>query len=253
MQENLVLGVDVGASGIKGSIVDINAGELVSERLRLPTPKPSLPETMAETFQILVNELNWSGPVGCGFPAIVKNGVALSAANISKQWIGRDVSGLFSQSTGLPVYVVNDADAAGVAEMVHGAGKGKQGVVILITIGSGLGSALFIDGKLVPNTELGHLFLRNMVAEHYASNSARKNFDLSWEVWGRRFNEYLQHLERLFVPDMLILSGGISKRFKNYEQFLNTEAPVVPAHLLNNAGIVGAALNAKLVMEKTSY
>ncbi len=244
MQAYEVLGIDVGASGIKGAVIDTRSGELLSERRRLPTPRPADPDGMARTFADLTRELGWNGPIGCGFPAIIKHGIAHSAANISKEWIGRNVNVLLSEASGLAVEVLNDADAAGIAEMQFGVGKGQNGVVILVTIGSGLGSALFIDGQLVPNTELGHLHLRNMVAEHYASNSARKNLDLSWEVWGRRFNEYLLHLERLFTPDQFILSGGISKRFNNYEVYLSTKAPVTPARLLNNAGIVGAALHA---------
>jgi polyphosphate glucokinase len=244
MQNHQILGVDVGASGVKGAIIDVKNGELQSERLRLPTPRPADPAHLAETFAELVGEVGWSGAIGCGFPAIIKNGEARSAANISKAWIGQNVEELFSEVCGSPVYVINDADAAGLAEMRFGVGKEQKGVVVLVTIGSGLGSALFIDGQLVPNTEFGHLYLRNMVAEHFASNSTRKKYDLSWEAWGPRFNEYLEHLQRILTPDLFILSGGISKRFEEYKAYLNVDTPVVPARLLNNAGIVGAACHA---------
>jgi polyphosphate glucokinase len=236
-----ILGVDIGGSGLKGAIVDVISGELRSERIRLVTPKPSTPERMAETFLELVQKLNWSGPVGCGFPAIVRRGIAETASNIDKSWIGKNIETLFSEATGLQVAAVNDADAAGYAEMDFGQGKNQSGTVLLITIGSGIGTALFIDGKEVPNTEFGHLFMHNMIAEHYVSNSARKKHDLSWEKWGKRFNEYLHHLERLLSPDLFILGGGISKDFNNYAKYFNITTTVTPARLLNNAGIVGAA------------
>ena len=248
MKKGKVLGVDIGASGIKGAIVDISNGELLSERMRIPTPRPANPKNMAATFAELTKQLDWKGPIGGGFPAIVKHGTALSAANIDKSWIGTDVEAAFSKSTGCPVKVCNDADAAGVAEVSFGVGKGVPGVVVLITIGSGLGSALFTDGKLVPNTEFGHVFYKNMIAEHYASNTTRQKYDLSWEIWGKRFNEYLQHLERLLTPNLIILGGGISKKFHRYEKYFDVSCRVTPAKLLNNAGIVGAASYAYQVL-----
>lgn len=241
MDDTMILGIDVGASGIKGAIVDVRSGELLTERVRLETPPAADPQSMAEIFRTLVRMHNWSGPIGCGFPAIIKKGVAHSAANIDRDWIGTNVEQLFSDASGCPVHVLNDADAAGIAEMQFGLGKGKEGVVLLITIGSGLGSALFVDGKLVPNTEFGHLIMHGQVAEHYASNNTRKQYDLSWEEWGGRFNEYLHHLVRLLSPDYIILGGGISKRFEEYAHFLDVETPVSPALLYNNAGAVGAA------------
>ncbi len=246
MQERHVLGIDVGASGIKGAVVDIETGELLNERIRLETPEPSTPEAMAETFAELVRAHNWRGLVGCGFPAIVKKGVAHSAANISKEWIGRNIIEVFSLAAGCPVEVLNDADAAGLAEMRFGLGKGQDGLVLMITIGSGLGSALFIDGQLVPNTEFGHIYLEGQkaVAEAYASNNARKRENLSWEEWGQRFNEYLLHLERTLNPDLILLSGGASKRFDRFESFITGETPVKPARLLNAAGTIGAAVYA---------
>lgn len=240
------MGIDVGASGIKGAVVDIETGQLLNDRLRLETPDPATPEAMAATFAELVRLHNWNGLVGCGFPSIIKEGVAYSAANISEKWIGTNVVELLSIASGCPVEVLNDADAAGLAEMRFGLGKGEMGVVLLITIGSGLGSALFIDGKLVPNTELGHIFLRNQknVAEQFASNNARKREDLSWEEWGIRFNEYLQNIERILNPDLILLGGGTSKRFDKYDSYITVRTPIKPAELLNAAGTVGAAIYA---------
>ena len=246
MQERKILGIDVGASGIKGGVVDINSGQLLNERIRLETPDPATPKAMAETFGELVRRHNWSGLVGCGFPSIIKDGVAYSAANISHEWIGTNVVETLSLACGCPVEVLNDADAAGLAEMQFGLGKGEMGTVLLITIGSGLGSALFVDGQLVPNTELGHIFLKNQkkVAEQYASNNARKREDLSWEEWGIRFNEYLENIERVLNPDLILLGGGTSKRFDKYDSYITVRAPVKPAQLLNAAGTVGAAVYA---------
>lgn len=244
MQEHYILGVDVGASGIKGGVVDTQSGTLLNERLRLETPLPATPEAMAETFAELVRLHEWKGPIGCGFPAIVKHGVAHSAANISPEWIGKNIIEIFSLACGCPVEVLNDADAAGLAEMRFGLGKRVGGTVVLITIGSGLGSALFIDGRLVPNTEFGHLFLHGQIAELYASNNARKRENLSWEEWGQRFNEYLVYIERVINPDLILLSGGASKQFDKYEPYLTVEVSVKPAQLLNAAGTIGAAVYA---------
>ena len=241
MDDNKVLGIDVGASGIKGAIVDIKSGEMLTERLRLDTPQPANPENMATTFRTLVRMHNWSGTIGCGFPAIVKKGVAHSAANIDDSWVGTSVEGIFSEASGCPVHVLNDADAAGLAEMQFGLGKGKDGTVLLITIGSGLGTALFSEGVLIPNTEFGHIRMHGQIAERYAANSIRKELGLSWEDWGYRFNEYLHYIERLLSPDFIILGGGISKRFEEYSGFLDVETAVSPALLYNNAGTIGAA------------
>lgn len=245
MEYDKILGVDVGASGIKGAIVDLRTGELLSERRRLETPRPANPKSMADTFGELVKTFDWQGPVGCGFPAIVKDGIALSAANIDKSWVNTNIAKVFSKASGCEVKVCNDADAAGVAEVTFGVGKGKKGVIILITIGSGLGTALFTDGRLVPNTEFGHVYLNNMIAEHYASNTTRQKYELSWKKWGKRFNEYLAHIERLLSPNMIILGGGTSKRYEFFEKYIKVDCPVIPAKLLNNAGIVGAAAYAQ--------
>jgi polyphosphate glucokinase len=236
-----ILGVDVGASGIKGALVDLETGKLLGDRVRLVTPEPSTPQAMAEAFAELVRTIGYRGPVGCGFPAIVKKGVALSAANIDKSWIGYNIETAFSAVSGCTVKALNDADAAGLAEVHYGDDENENGVVMLLTLGTGIGSALFVEGQLVPNTELGHLFLNNRVAEHYAANSVRENESLSWEEWAARLNEYLRHLERLFSPDLFILGGGVSKEFADFGHLLHTKARVKPAKLLNNAGIVGAA------------
>jgi len=239
-----VLGIDIGGTGTKGGLVNIETGEMVSERFRLDTPRPAMPEAVAEKASEIVKHFNYSGPVGCGFPAIVKNGVALSAANIDKSWIGTDAASLIADKSGCEVYVCNDADLAGIAEMEYGAGKGREGVVLLITIGTGLGSALFVDGQLVPNTEFGHFYLPGMeeVVEKYAAASVKKGEGLTWEEWSVRFNQYIKLLRRLFSPDLLILGGGGSKRFDKYKQFLPQDIEILPAQMLNNAGIIGAAV-----------
>lgn len=239
-----VLGIDVGASGIKGGIVDLKKGELLAERIRLETPNPATPEAVAETFHELVKLHNWDGPIGCGFPAIVKHGIAQSAANISKAWIGKNVAKKLSKACNLPVEVLNDADAAGIAEMRFGLGRDEAGVVLLVTIGSGLGSALFLDGKLIPNTEFGHLKLNGKPIEYYASNNARKRDALEWHEWGERFNEFLHYVNRIVNPDLILLGGGISKKFEKYESHIDINVRVKPAKLLNAAGTVGAAMYA---------
>lgn len=243
MHDAKILGVDVGASGIKGAIVDIHSGKLLTERLRFSTPRPSTPGAMAATFGKLVKAFDWNGLVGVGFPAIVKNGTAMTAANIDDSWIRTNIETLFAETADCMVKAINDADAAGIAEMRFGLGKGVNGTVILITIGSGLGSALFVDGKIVPNTEFGHLYLKghDVVAEQYASNNAKEQENLKWEEWAKRFNEYLHHLELLFSPNLILLGGGTSKYFDQYTHFFTLETPVQPALLLNSAGMVGAA------------
>lgn len=241
-----IFGVDIGGSGIKGAPVDLTSGELTAPRYRLDTPQPSTPKAVAKVLAKLVRHFSWQGPIGCGFPAIIRHGVAKSASNIHKKWIDTNVEDLFRNVTGCPTYVVNDADAAGLAELHFGVGKNRNGVVLLITIGTGLGSALFTDGHLVPNTEFGHLLLHGKEAEHYAADSIRKAEGLSWKKWGKRFNEYLQHMEFLLSPDLIILGGGASKKLEKYSKYLQVQAEVVAASLLNEAGIVGAALYARL-------
>lgn len=240
-----ILGVDIGGSGIKGAIVETTTGELVTERHRIPTPQPATPEAVADTLKQLVEHFDWQGPVGCGFPATVVHGVAKTASNIDQSWINTNAAALFSERTNCPCFVVNDADAAGMAEFTFGAGQGKSGVVVLITIGTGLGTAVFTNGQLLPNTELGHIILEGMVAEHYTADSVRKREELSWSKWGKRFNKYLQRLEFLLSPDCFILGGGASKKLDKFAQHLETDAEVIAAQSLNQAGIIGAALFAQ--------
>jgi polyphosphate glucokinase len=245
MQTKNVLGIDVGASGIKGAIVDLEAGDLVMERIKLDTPQPSTTDAMAETVAELVRQIGYEGElIGVGFPSVVKRGVAHSAANIDKSWMNANIEAIFSKSTGKRVVAVNDADAAGLSEMKYGRGKGIMGSVLLITIGSGLGSALFTDGHLVRNTEFGHCNLHGGIAEHYVSNLARKREDMSWEEFGKRFNEFLQMIERISCPDLIILGGGVSNRYELFSEWINIETEVTTAEMFNNAGIIGAALYA---------
>lgn len=243
MSDHIVLGVDIGGSGIKGGLIDVEKGEMISERHRIDTPQPATPAAVAATFRELVAHFNWKGPVGVGFPAIVHHGVAHSAANIDAGWVGQSIEELLSEASGCHVFVLNDADAAGVAAMQYGIGKGEQGVVLMLTIGTGIGSALFIDGQLVPNTEFGHLYLKGhkQVVEKYVSKKAREAAGLEWEDWGERFDEYLHHLDRLLTPDLVILGGGGSKRFDKYSDKFTVDYRVVPAGLLNKAGAIGAA------------
>lgn len=240
-----VMGIDIGGSGIKGAPVDVVKGELVAERYRIPTPQPSKPDAVAEVVGEIVRHFNWQGPIGCAFPAIVQHGVTRSAANVDEEWIGTDAVKLFMDATGCPVRVLNDADAAGVAAMAFGAGQNQNGVVIMLTIGTGIGSAIFLDGKLVPNTELGHLQIQGKDAEHRASDRIRKEENLSWKQWGKRLNEYLQHVEFLFSPDLFIIGGGVSKKHDKFFKYLDLQTPIVPAELRNEAGIIGAAMAAR--------
>jgi polyphosphate glucokinase len=240
-----ILGIDIGGSGIKGAPVDVENGAFTNDRYRLLTPQPSKPDDVAAVVAEIAKHFEWKGPIGCTFPAIVRNGVTYSAANVDEDWIGTDAQSLFSAATGCPVKVLNDADAAGIAEMTFGAGVGHGGVVIILTFGTGIGSAIFNNGILLPNTELGHLEIRGKDAEHRAADSIRQQEELSWKKWGKRVNTYFQKLEFLFSPDLIILGGGVSKNHEKFFEYLNTKAQLVPANLLNDAGIVGAALAAQ--------
>jgi polyphosphate glucokinase len=240
-----ILGIDIGGSGIKGAPVNTESGELLAPRYRIPTPQPSKPEAVAEVVAQVAKNFAWKGQIGCGFPAVIRGGVAYTAANVSKKWIGTDAASLFRMATGCPVCVVNDADAAGLAEMTFGAGRGRMGLVLIVTIGTGIGTALFTDGHLVPNMELGHIELGGQDAETYASDAARKREDLSLRRWAKRFNLYLNTLEKLLWPDLIILGGGISKEFEAFRSEIQVQAEMVPAQALNEAGIIGAALAAR--------
>ena len=240
-----VLGIDIGGSGIKGAPVDVKAGRLLAERVRLETPQPSFPEAVAETVRQVAEFFpETTGPIGVAFPAIVRDGKILSAANVDDSWIGTDARALFTAACGRPAMVINDADAAGLAEAGTGAAAGRRGVVIVTTLGTGIGSALLMDGVLVPNTELGFLEIGGRVAERTASNRVRTEEGLSFAEWAERLNDYFAKLDRLFSPDLLVIGGGVSKQFHRFGPLLRSRAPIVPAALRNQAGIIGAAMRA---------
>jgi polyphosphate glucokinase len=241
----IVLGIDIGGSGIKGAPVDLVGGRLATERLRLPTPDPATPKAIAETVAEIADHFAWQGPIGCGLPAAVRQGIVCTAANIDAEWIGTDVNALFQHVLGTTVTVLNDADAAGLAEMRFGAGQNQFGTLMVITIGTGLGTALFRDQVLFPNTELGHILLNGKKAEQFASGAVRKREHLSYETWAGRLDVYLKRLEELFWPDLFILGGGISKKHDKFFPYLSVKTRTVPAQLRNEAGIVGAALAAQ--------
>ncbi len=240
-----ILGIDVGGSGIKGAPVEISTGELLDERYRIKTPKGARPEPVAETVAKIANYFDWKGPIGIGFPAPIKGGVAMMAANISKEWVGVNVDELLSQATGCPCTTLNDADAAGLAEMEFGAGLGQPGTVIVLTLGTGIGTAIFHRGQLLPNAEFGHVEVDGYEAELRASDSARQREDLSWKKYAKRLDRFLETMEKLFWPNLFIVGGGISKKHEKYLPLLTIDTPVVPAQMLNEAGIVGAALAAR--------
>ena len=239
-----ILGIDVGGSGIKGAPVDVETGQLLAERIRIKTPKNGEPEPIAEVVKQIAQSFSWNGPIGIGFPAPIKGGVALMAANVSEKWVGTNADALFSKVTGCECTMINDADAAGLAEMTFGAGRGQPGTVIMITLGTGIGTAIFHRGQLLPNTEFGHLEVEGEDAEFRASDAARQREDLSWKKYAKRLNKYLSAMENLFWPNLFIIGGGISKESEKYLPLLTIETPVVTAQLLNEAGIVGAALGA---------
>lgn len=237
-----VLGIDVGGTGVKGAPVDTASGELLAERHRLETPQPATPEAVAGTIGEIVRHFRWRGPIGCTLPAVIQDGRVRTAANISKRWLGVDAGGLLREATQLPVSVINDADAAGYAEMTFGAGRRRSGMVIMVTLGTGIGTALFINGHLVPNTELGHLILDGREAEVRAAARVREQGGLSWKRWSKRVDAYLHLLHSYFWPDLFIIGGGVSKQHAKFLPRLTQSALVVPAQLLNDAGIIGAAL-----------
>ena len=245
-----VFGLDIGGSGIKGAPVDTETGALVEERIRIPTPQAPTPEAILETSLEVIEHFGWDGPVGVGFPGVVKDGVVHTAANVAKELIGFDLEGRMQQEIGKPVTVVNDADAAGLAEMRWGAGRGADGVVLMLTLGTGIGTALFTRGNLVPNTELGHLLIRGREAELRASDRIRKQEELSWKKWSKRLDEYLATMEALFWPDLIVVGGGVSKKSDKFVPRLKTRAKIVPARMLNIAGIAGAALAPEAVPQR---
>jgi len=237
-------GIDIGGSGIKGAPVDLVAGEFTHDRLRIPTPQPSTPAAVADVVAEIVGEFGAASgklPVGVTFPAVIQHGVARTAANVDSSWIGTDVDALFTEQLGRPVHVINDADAAGVAEARFGAARGTHGTVFVATLGTGIGSALLIDGQLVPNTELGHLEIDGHDAEKRAAASVKDNEGLSYPEWAKRVYRYLTVLENLIWPDLFIVGGGVSKKAEKWVPLLDIRTPVLVATLQNNAGIVGAA------------
>lgn len=234
-------GIDIGGTGMKAAPVDLGTGELIAERFKIATPQPATPPAMADVVDRLVDHFAWEGNVGVAFPAVVHKGVARSAANIDESWIGTDIDATFTGACGRPVHVINDADAAGLAEMRYGAGRGRSGVVIMLTFGTGIGSGLFFDGELVPNTELGHLELDGHKAEHRAAAIVREREQLSWKQWGQRVDRYLEHLVLLFSPDLFIVGGGVSRKADKWLSYVSTDVEIVVAALENEAGIVGAA------------
>ncbi len=239
------LGIDIGGSGIKGALVDVEKGEMVTERHRIATPQPSTPQAVAAVVADIVRHFDYQGPIGVTFPAIVQRGVTKTAANVDKSWIDAPAHKIFSEATGQPVHVINDADAAGIAEMTFGAGRDVQiGIVIMLTFGTGIGSAIFHDRTLLPNTEFGHvpMPMKGLIAEHYCSDRTRQEQDLKWGAWGTRVDHYLSLMELLFSPDVFIIGGGVSKKFDKFAPKLRCKADVVVAQLLNEAGIVGAAM-----------
>ncbi|MEW2546065.1 polyphosphate--glucose phosphotransferase [Streptomyces sp. NPDC047002] len=241
-----VFGVDIGGSGIKGAPVDLDRGDLAEPRHKVLTPHPATPDGVLEGVVEVVRHFDWSGPIGVTFPGVVTGSVIRTAANVDKSWVDVDAGGLIGDRLGMPVTVMNDGDAAGVAEMEFGAGRGRKGVVMLLTFGTGIGSALFSGGVLVPNTELGHVELHGHDAEKRASSKAKEDEDLSWSHWARhRVQKYLAHLEMLFSPELFIIGGGVSRKAEKFLPHIEgIRAEIVPAQLQNNAGIVGAAMTA---------
>ncbi len=238
------VGIDFGGSGVKGARVDLERGDLAGERVRVETPQPSTPEAVAEVLGELLDTLGGSGPVGVTVPGVVRRGVVGSAANIDPSWIGTDAAAVFGRAVGRPVSALNDADAAGLAEATFGAARGQRGLVVVTTLGTGIGSALLHDGVLVPNSELGHLEIEGRNAESHAANSAREREDLSWEEWAERLTTYYRTVEQLLAPDLLVVGGGVSKHADSFLPMVRIDTPIIPALLRNKAGIIGAALHA---------
>jgi polyphosphate glucokinase len=241
-----ILGIDVGGTGIKAAIVNTETGELTSEKRRVKTPKSATPEAVANKIQKLINHFNWTEIVGCGFPTPLQHGKCLSGGNLHETWKGVLVNELFKNKTGNDFYIVNDADAAGLAEINFGAGKDKKGVVVMVTLGTGIGSAVFLDGKLLPNTEFGHVLHKSgIIFEKYTADSIRKSEKLTRKKWGKRLHEYFKHINLLLSPDLFIIGGGGGKRIGEFEKRIKIATPIVAAEAENEAGIIGAALAAK--------
>jgi polyphosphate glucokinase len=250
---NRVIGIDIGGTGIKGGLVDVKAGHLVAPRARLSTPHPATPSSVAARVTEVLAQIDADGPVGLTLPAVVRGGTVETAANIDHSWIGVDAVDLFSRATGRLVAVLNDADAAGLAEVRFGAGRSVSGVIAVITLGTGIGSAVLVDGTLVPNTEFGHLPLHHGDAENWAAESVREHDELSWKEYARRLQDYFDLVQRLLWPQLIIIGGGVSASAQKYLPKIELRTPVVPAQLLNDAGIIGAAMFASNVEFATKY
>lgn len=241
-----LLGIDIGGSGIKGAIVDSKTGKLLSERLRIPTPKKATPKLIAKTVNTLIKDLDWKGAVGVSFPTIIKNGQAKHHGNLDKSWKGTQVDQLFKSVCGNDFFVVNDADAAAMGVMEFGEGKDQKGLVMTITLGTGIGSGVFFNGQLLANFELGRIYgKKGDIMEAFAADSARKRNDWDFKTWGKRVNFFLEHIEKSFSPDLIIIGGGVSKKMDKFKKYIKTETPVKAAELKNNAGIVGATIYAQ--------
>ena len=241
-----ILGIDIGGTGIKGAVVDTITGELSSERLRVPTPKPATPESVAAELETFLKTFDWKGPVGISFPTVIKNGKAMQYGNLDKSWQYTQIDTLFKSKTGHDFYIVNDADAAAMGVMEFGVGKDQMVLVITITLGTGIGSGVFFDGKLLSNFELGRMYGRKGdIMESFAADSARKREDWSFKAWAKRVNFFLNHVEKTFNPDLIIIGGGVSKKMDKFEQYIDLNTPLKAAELKNNAGIIGAAIFAK--------
>lgn len=239
-----ILGIDIGGSGVKGALIDTTNGELLTDRLRIETPQPANPQAVISVIKEIVQHFEYQGPLGIGFPGVVMHGVTMTAANVDDGWINYPAAHQIALASHCETTIRNDADVAGIAEMRHGAGKGVTGVVMIFTLGTGIGSVMFVDGKIVPNLELGHLYLCNKKkdAEYFAAERIHIEKNLSWKAWGKRLNIYFQHIEFLFSPDLIIIGGGVSKEHEKFLNYLDLRAKVVPAELRNEAGIVGAAM-----------
>lgn len=245
MKTKKVLGIDIGGSGVKGAIVNTKTGKLKTKRYRIPTPQPATPEAIAGVIKKIATHFKWEGLIGVGYPGVVQKGIVRTAANVDDSWIGTDIESLISNLTKCPVHVLNDADAAGYGEMKFGAGIKEKGLVLLITVGTGIGTVMFIKGKLVPNLEMGHIILHGDDAEKYSSDAVREKENMDWGVWAKRLNEYLIRIEDLTWPDLMIIGGGVSKEGDKVFDHLKPRTKLVPATLLNEAGIIGAAVAAK--------
>lgn len=251
MAAKRVLGIDIGGSGIKGAVVDVSRGRLITTRVRFATPSPARPAAVARAVKKVVDHFSWKGPVGVGFPGIIRQQIAHSAPNLHPSWIGRNLARHFRAASKCPVFAMNDADVAAIGELAFGAGRTARGTVLVLTFGTGIGSALFRDGELFPNLEFGHLHFKGDIAEHYCAASVREEHNLSWKAWGKRVNAYLRHVAFLISPDLIIIGGGVSKKFEKYSRYLDLDARVVPARLKNEAGIIGAATAAARHLPRT--